>query len=777
VAETFWRERIGAEMEQTCCAKTSKGHHYYFAIAPGDKIQSWAVAEAESGIKFDVQAEGKGVMTPPSPHPDGGYYEWIRPPEAMLPCPTVLLDGGQSYRAGIPPGQGATRPGVTPAVTGGPTPASSEGRSLLSELLRRSPTAGNRNDWLIRVCGHIAKLIPFEDAYRELVRMANSTLDEPLEQVEVDKTATSAWESEKSKGLTTIEKLKAEGIVSGTPDEANGWLVGSGKTLLSPCLVKSGDSKEEVLKEWANFDIEVLGVIVGEETTDYLIKLTTINRVIECRLDGTILGSPRELLRWLAERQCSSIQDPNDMHPRVGENKRLQRYLESQEAPQYKSADALGWNDAVGGFLTHEGIIRAGASSIEPFGDMRPSSILLDWAPYRYSFAGTRDEARRTLQQILTFHDETVTAVYGAWWAACFLKVQIMAESSLFPFMALEAPSESGKTTGFFQMMVQLGGNHEGHGEFTMAALRDRVSGHRNGQVWIDDTSDPEQTWDLVRQTTSEGSRTKKQTDRHHQERINLVAPIVISAEGLAALATEKALADRAVRLSVPSPTGRISLIDPSRPQWDDIKDLQAQYQGDLTQISGWFVSMALDCLPMVSQIRELRPTSGRHGDKMAILRLGARVLEMMSGNTRVVELVDAWCAGWDYMKGDNILTTEIIPKVLRETKYPTAPSMYWPVYVDRQRIVWYSESGVADWWKDQRNLTIRQRQLGSEESLKGQRRDLGIEGTGRIKDIITKSGEKRQKRRFHPLPADISALVIGRAEMVHSDEEEGQLQ
>jgi hypothetical protein len=161
----------------------------------------------------------------------------------------------------------------------------------------------------------------------------------------------------------------------------------------------------------------------------------------------------------------------------------------------------------------------------------------------------------------------------------------------------------------------------------------------------------------------------------------------------------------------------------------------------------------------------------------MAILRLGARVLEMMSGNTRVVELVDAWCAGWDYMKGDNILTTEIIPKVLRETKYPTAPSMYWPVYVDRQRIVWYSESGVADWWKDQRNLTIRQRQLGSEESLKGQRRDLGIEGTGRIKDIITKSGEKRQKRRFHPLPADISALVIGRAEMVHSDEEEGQLQ
>jgi len=91
------------------------------------------------------------------------------------------------------------------------------------------------------------------------------------------------------------------------------------------------------------------------------------------------------------------------------------------------------------------------------------------------------------LDEVLTYHDETVTSVFGAWWAACLLKPQIEVATSLFPFVAIEAPSESGKTNGFFQMMTQLNGNTRGETQPTKAALRDMAAAHRNGIVWVDD--------------------------------------------------------------------------------------------------------------------------------------------------------------------------------------------------------------------------------------------------------------------------------------------------
>jgi hypothetical protein len=75
-ADAFWRGEIGEEMDATTCVATSRGHHYWFRTEPGSPVKSWSVHEGD--IQFDVLGDGKGVMAPPSPHPSGTAYGWIR---------------------------------------------------------------------------------------------------------------------------------------------------------------------------------------------------------------------------------------------------------------------------------------------------------------------------------------------------------------------------------------------------------------------------------------------------------------------------------------------------------------------------------------------------------------------------------------------------------------------------------------------------------------------------------------------------------------------------
>ena len=792
-AEIAWRSILGETLDQTTCVRTSKGRHYWFRLPnsdgagnpppPGARVEhgqgavkSWSWEDADKRHWFDVKAEGGGVMAPPSEHPDGGYYEWIRGPEYIVDAPDAVLDGGTTWAAYVETAAQEIQDGGHGRLVGGAAET-----SRLSALLATGVEVGSRNNWLTQVAGHYAKIIPYEDAYRETVIMANNSLAEPLDQGEVDKVTSSVWKAERHKGMVSPEQLREQGLVVGEPAEDNGWLIGTGDHILCPVLVKGDNDKlHETLTNWADFDIKVQGVLKGEERTDYLVELRTQFGAVTCQLSGSVLGRSLELQKWLAERRCSIITPQGALHGKVPEAKRFQRYVQAQSrsAPQYKTVESLGWHDIAGGFITHEGIIRAGATKVDPYGDIRPDPKLLNWAPYTYGFAGSRGAARDVLKEVLSFHDEMVTAVFGSWWAACFLKAHIEKETALFPFMALRAASESGKTTGFFALMMQLSGNKEGHGEYTSAVLRDRVSAHKNGVVWIDDVTNMDETWDTVRQATMGGGRTKKSQDRYTQEYVKLVAPIAISAEGMEPLTTEKALADRAILLSVPSPTGRTSLRPgrEGRPQWDDILDLMAQWKHDLTQLAGWYVSMALEQRPLLDELKTLRIGGGRHGDKLATLRVGARVLEAMSGAEQVVELVDRWAAfeAETYIKGDNILTTEILPVLWKSNFFARHPGMDTAVYADAHGTIHYNERLVAEQWASRRSLTFRQRQLGSMDSLVSQRRDLGIEGTGRR--IRVGNRKDNLALRFHTLNPEMSQLVINRAQVSITDLDQMEL-
>lgn len=766
-AERLWRAQIGPEMDATTCVKTSKGHHYWFALAPKQIVRSWAYHETVEGvsISFDVKAEGGGVMTPPSPHPDGGYYAWIREPECLQAAPTLLL-GGLGGMTTLLSGES----GAAGQIGADPVEFEASPTSLLDHLLNNAPAEGGRNEWMIRIAGHYAKMIPFADAVRTLCRQANQLLTPPLSDAEVVKTADSAWRMERSKGFDTVAALQERGIVAvdTEPHDSNGWLVGASNVILCPALIKDADDKKaETMLPWCDFNIQVVGIVDNGESTDYLVRLLTQHGEIECVLKGTVLGRTNDLIVWLAERRATVVPPDGDMHKRAGVSARLTRYVKSQPAKSYRLTNTLGWDENTGTFITHDGLIRASSVETSPFEDVRPSLDLktTGWAPYRYGFTGTREDAQGVLREVMTFHDETVTAVYGAWWAATFLKTQMMQRAALFPFMALEAPSGSGKSTGFFAAMVQMSGNTEGHGQYTAPSLRDRAATHNAGLVWIDDVTDLSDVLDLIRQATSGGSRSKKSGNRHDIETVRLVSPIALSGEGIAGLAEEKALGDRAVRLDVPTPDQRRSLRDPDKSQWEDVTALQMQWRGDFTQLAGWYVSMALECVPLIEEWSSLRPDAAvaRFADTMTIIRVGARVLAHMMGSddNDVVARVDVWVAAQidTYDPNANLLTNTILPWVFRDLNYPTTSNSGVAVFVDDKGAVWYREEKVSDVWNARNHITERARQLSTLDALRAQRARLGDCGEGVAKRIGRTNDGPRA--RYHVLPPSASRAVI----------------
>ena len=76
-AERRWETMQDEHGERiaTVTAKTGKGFHVYFKMPPGRDIRNSA---GKVGPGIDVRGTGGYVVLPPSAHPDGGVYEWVR---------------------------------------------------------------------------------------------------------------------------------------------------------------------------------------------------------------------------------------------------------------------------------------------------------------------------------------------------------------------------------------------------------------------------------------------------------------------------------------------------------------------------------------------------------------------------------------------------------------------------------------------------------------------------------------------------------------------------
>lgn len=758
----LWRERLGDAFDKTARVRPRKGVHCYFT-APTDRgeLPNWTQdndPEALArGAKYDLQGDGRGVMLPPSRHPDDPsvVYTWEVLPEAALEAPEILLTHPDVW-----PGADAT-----PSIAEKRAGTAKTGRSVLAHLLAHPPTGdGERNNWHNKVSGHFAKTMPYLDAYESLALTLNSVLGMPLDDDEVLKTWGSAWQTEQEGRQTDL----------GTADSA--WLSGDGTHLYTVVKVPVGKDQFRLEKqEWANADVIAEGVIDSDLTgRTYIVRVQRKDGLVHRDMvQPGMLGSANDTNKWLARHGVSVLTPKYEAIKSAGHvGQRILRYLEWQRPDAYRAVQYLGWHRDVG-FVTHEGVITA--KGMRPHEGVMPDPWLRDLAPYHY---GMEDVAiaKEVLREVLTFQDETVTAVFGAWWAACYLKGQIVDLWGHFPYLLITAASESGKTRGFFRLMNALAGSTQ-FGVGTRASMRDYIGGHRNGIVHIDDPDSVDNLAELLRLAAGEATISKKGQDNRSTVGTKLVAPILLSGESIG-LSDEKAHRDRSIQIDVPSPIGRMSRHDPTRPQIDDIYELERQHP-DLTVFAGSLVQSALQQASKVKQLATLRGPAGRHNEIKAILRFGARVLHGMlhEGPSDesdgydadwIVNKVDQWCTAQQDLGQANTLLVRILPWAITAEQWRAAatPIGAPPAYIDKQGRIWCNVERLASEWQKELQRRGQRDRLSSEDAIRAQLRAIGASNSAPQwvvpRDVRSDDNVDRRRIRYYEIPAAYNELVLG---------------
>ncbi|MEW1991223.1 hypothetical protein [Microbacterium sp. NPDC078849] len=477
------------------------------------------------------------------------------------------------------------------------------------------------------------------------------------------------------------------------PDETTGYLVSKDGVLHVQCQRTTKGNVEAFTLPWADFDLEPLGRVVeaGGVVKAYLALLRTTTGVHSVVLTPELLSDEKKLRPFLAPYEAS-WNNPSNVSVAMLPGVRMLRFLKTNTHGSARVVEHLGWDEASRSFVTFSGVIRPDGhhdgweESVGVVADPRLQTL---GAEYEYGFEGDFATAREVVREVLTFHDEETMAVFGSWWAACFLKPQTMQRTALFPFMALEAHSGSAKTTGAFGDLLQLSGSNTGHELSTTASFRDKVSVNRSGIVWNDDANDLAALDEILRGATMGVTANKKRNDNTTTARIGLVAPILLSGEGLG-IQGQKALTDRAILLSPPPVTGRTSRKSgrEGEPQWGDVTALRRKH-GNLTKYAGWLVQFALAHSDQyLTRLTEAQKRySGRYGDNLAVVSAGAWLLDEIAGTgTWAQDAVATWCEEKDgeYLPGENSLTETVIPWALeqfglpvwhRGTKAPTVRS------------------------------------------------------------------------------------------------------
>ena len=184
-------EQAGTTWPSTYTVKTHDGKHFYF-LYPGSGDIGCSSRTLPDHI--DIRANGGYVIVPPSPHPEGGFYEVINPaPKAEVPVwlynLLVNVEAGKSIAIGE----------ATPSF------ALRQYHRVIAELKRA--TEGNRNKrlndaawWASRLSDH--PLLAEKTTSAEIVRIAESL---GLNDREIEKTCQSGWRGGQEKKIKILQ--------------------------------------------------------------------------------------------------------------------------------------------------------------------------------------------------------------------------------------------------------------------------------------------------------------------------------------------------------------------------------------------------------------------------------------------------------------------------------------------------------------------------------------------------------------------------------------------
>lgn len=683
------------------------GLHLVYRLENNEQVKSGSEV---LGKGIDIKTgPGSYIVLPTSIHPEtGDRYEFVGGTEVALP--PELYKRIQAAKMSV----GGTGIGE---------------RSLLSTLLLRPPEIGSRNEWLAKVSGHYAKHYrKHRDLYQLHVELANQRLSIPLDDAEMSKTANSLWNMEHTGHVgRDFEEIATEDT---------GWLAadpGGRRLLTLGKLDGMGKNDPAIPIAATNFSPTVLGRILDPDTNEYTLDLqirsTNQDEAVRVRVPLADLGDPRGLNRLLANYGLVLGCDGTPMI-RSSLNQRLLRYLLSQPYPTYATQRYIGWSEEEGGYVLGDGVITKSGFRAEYQRNAPTPAVVEDTGRYmEFGFAESEEFAMKTLRRVCEFQDESTVAVFGAWWAARYARHLLeRSGATLFPIVAIEASSGVGKTTGYFGLMNQLAGVFGG-GVPTPAIARNRISYSQVAPVWIDDPDSTKPYMELFRAATQKAEVVKMNSTATNSVSFVLRAPIVVSGEFLD-MSSEKAMIDRTVAITPPSPVGRMSKTNPKRPQLDDINALQA----DLYRIgprvggaavAGHFLAWAARNEENISRVcAEMESTTvGRRGSVARTLLIGAVILDQMldpttnwkggsnldhvrvfltppeepmpNSLTEDISYVDA-SFGWD-----NTLTKKILPVALRGVRDPNVVTRH------EDGCIRFNVSQLAFWWKERNRGNI----------------------------------------------------------------------
>jgi hypothetical protein len=751
------------------------GCHLVFALSAEQQLAGVKSGQSALGPGIDIKTgAGSYVVLPGSVHPEGARAHYTSDGRPIVIAPDALVARLKKAK----PGESS----------------SGQVRSVLSSLLNKPPAGeGERNNWLAKVCGHYAKLYrALPDLYWTHVNLANRMLTPPLDPDELDKTGMSIWNTEVSgnPGRDVLKLLSAE----------NGYLASGDHCLICAGYPDKKGSQPQPY-QWSNFDLRLVGILQdptdGSLTYECLLQLHAAGSEAPMYINAHDFGDPRALRRLLAARSATVKPPEHPVHRTPDWAARLHLYLRSQEAPLTTRANHLGWNEQEYGFLTLDGVIDENGS--RPYTTTRPDPRLRESnsVHQHYGFAADLPTAQDVLSRVLTFHDTETVAVFGCWWAANWAKHILRHYCNMFPVMAIEAASGSGKTTGFFSLMVALSGSTIGEGHFTVPTLRNALAANFNGITWVDDLDNPKALHELIRVLTSNGALTKMSANSMDAVTYNLVGSLVLSGESLE-IRSEKALLDRCVILEPPNPTGRTSVV-PQRAgqsQWLDVMDLRNQLRdlGGGQALAGHFIAAVLKVADQIdvlcaNLIRGM--PSGRIGERMLALAVGARILDYLvdadldpiaieqgrfwsfqidryiKAKTAPVDFASADAQDPDRWRDpvigdDNKLTLRILPAY-----FSTMNKDYRnKVAFHQDGEIWFNLRELAHWWYERHHGRINSR-LESEDALVTQLKALSRSFPGLVRNerARVKVEQDAKVRRFKVLSGDLAKLILLRAE------------